>query len=720
MEIPSASQTEKAVLGEGYNFKEERFAGECVMGTPVYAGAPESSIQYDRSLSEMEMADSFGFSIGAKARYGLISGSISAKFASESSANNYSEVTVYSAHYKFKNAKLNYTGLTPVGQQAKGSSSSSNQIWESWEKTCGHEYVSEIALGASLYISIKVDFATRADKDSFNAEFNIKGPMFGASGTLNKASAKFGSRGAITIRAYQLGGDVSQLSQALSAETNVTGQNISALINCSMEDPGACLAVLDRAIDYATKEFPQQIKPEYNPGNPAGPAELLYITRPWEELALYPPPPLIAEGVRVARQDLGCQFEQNLKYRTRVRALKTGKLLLSPRQQTRIEQIDEDVSHNFNLINEAATVCYTQMDKCVAKVDEVKEKLKSFNEKDFEIYPESFAQWYSIKELPDTDKDVKYTVNTLVEIVKAEVNNFDQVEDKARTAENVLNNLPKLSLISKNIVDLRPLSSLTNLTNLSLYYNPILDTSPLAALTKLISLWVLYDQIVDISPLASLTDLTSLNFEGNQIRDVSSLSSLTKLTNLNLYNNQVVDVSSLGLLTKLSHLNLRHNQIVDISALSSLINLVSLDLEDNQIVDVSPLSSLVALNRLDIKGNSIENITSLLPLKNLLNLFVTANQISVVEGVNLEWQGTWTRRNQSNIFDAYWLHTQAGTESRNVIELTAIESQKVTLYCPGYGGRTYYGPLSLDRQQIVAGTADYATGYRWSATVKNA
>jgi hypothetical protein len=321
VEIPSTSQTEKAVLGEGYNFKEERFASECVMGSPIYAGAPESAIQYDRSMSSTELSDSLGFSVGAKARYRLISGSLSAKFASESSASDFSEVTVYSANYKFKNVKLNYTGLTPVGQQAKGSSSESNLVWENWQRTCGHEYVSEITLGASLYISIKVEFATRADKSSFNAEFNIKGLMFGASGALNQASEKFGSRGFITIRAYQLGGDVSKLSKALSAETDVDGKHVSALIRCSMEDPSACLAVLDRAIDYATQEFPEQIKPDYNPDNPAGPAELLYITRPWEELALYPPPPLIAEGVKVARQDLGFQFEQNLKYRNRVRAL---------------------------------------------------------------------------------------------------------------------------------------------------------------------------------------------------------------------------------------------------------------------------------------------------------------------------------------------------------------------------------------------------------------
>lgn len=153
MEIQSASRTEKAVLGEGYNLKEEVFAGECVLGTPQYVGTQEANINFQRSMSTTELADSLGFSIGGKARYGLISASMSAKFASESFSSDYSEIMIYSARYKFKNAKLNYTGLTPVGERAKGSSADSNFVWENWEKTCGHEYVEQITLGASLCIS---------------------------------------------------------------------------------------------------------------------------------------------------------------------------------------------------------------------------------------------------------------------------------------------------------------------------------------------------------------------------------------------------------------------------------------------------------------------------------------------------------------------------------------------------------------------------------------
>lgn len=97
--LPSAAQSSQAVLGKGYDKKQERFAGDCVTGTLEYVGAPEASISFERSLSAKETSDSLGFAVGAKARFGVISGSTSGRFASESTSNEYSEATVYSAEW---------------------------------------------------------------------------------------------------------------------------------------------------------------------------------------------------------------------------------------------------------------------------------------------------------------------------------------------------------------------------------------------------------------------------------------------------------------------------------------------------------------------------------------------------------------------------------------------------------------------------------------------
>ncbi len=101
--IPTTGNEDKAVLGQGYDVNEERFAGLCVLGDRQFAGTQESSVSFDKKVSETEVADSLGFSVGGKARYGMITGSLSAEFASSSSSSDYSEVAVYSAKYQFKN-----------------------------------------------------------------------------------------------------------------------------------------------------------------------------------------------------------------------------------------------------------------------------------------------------------------------------------------------------------------------------------------------------------------------------------------------------------------------------------------------------------------------------------------------------------------------------------------------------------------------------------------
>lgn len=649
MEIPSASRSNKAVLGEGYNVKTEEFAGVCVTGNVQYAGTPESSIRFDRSMSSTEVADSLGFSLGGKARYGLYKGSMSAKFASEASASDYAEVLVYSAQYNFKNARLNYTGLSDVGERAKGSSSDSNFVWDNWERTCGHEYVEQVVLGASLYISIKLEFATKADKQSFNAEFSVGGPMFEAKGALEKASSKFGKKASVTIQAYQLGGDVAQLSQALSGTSNVQvtvgdsveNKNVNALISCSMDNPSACLALLDRAMEYATNEFPTQVKPDYDPTHPAGPAELVYLTSPWDELALYPPPPLLEDSVNVAREDLSFIFEQNLKYRNRVYALKSGRLNLSPSQQQKINEIDIAVSSNLKLLYDAANVCYSQVDKCVLKVDEIKKNLKLINESDLEVIPETIAQWYDIKDLPDTRKSIQRLLDHLAQAVRMEVVNFDSVENKGKTVESVLRSLKVLNLFntgdSTEVVDISLLAYLDNLEGLSLTNIQVTDLSPLAYLGNLTWLSLTNTQVTDLSPLASLQNLVSLQLdENNSLRDLASLPSLSNLQELNVRGKLVLNVlgswgrasqlksiSGLSKLTYLTSLDLSHNWIEDVSELSSLSNLQICNLSNNPIKDISPLASLVNLRQLVVANTEIVDFQ---PLAHLSSLQIQTEQ----------------------------------------------------------------------------------------------
>ncbi len=90
------------------------------------------------------------------------------------------------------------------------------------------------------------------------------------------------------------------------------------------------------------------------------------------------------------------------------------------------------------------------------------------------ISPKTFADWCLNKD--SLSAETKHTVDAILQ--EAKTQDCDQ-------ADKLLSNRIELSLASKLITDLRPLSSLTHLTFLDLSNNQIADLRPLSTLTNL-------------------------------------------------------------------------------------------------------------------------------------------------------------------------------------------------------------------------------------------
>lgn len=607
--LPSSAVSAQAMLGEGYDGSQEKFVGTCVQGTSIFAGAPSASVTFERSLSSSEISDSLGFSVGARARYGMIKASASARFASDSSSNEYSEVTAYSADYHFKNVKFRYNALTDVG--VKASQGAGDYVWENWEKTCGHGFVEQIELGAKLLISAKVEFSSKEDKKAFSAEFKISGPAFSASGELRKASRRFGKSASVSIRALQIGGDVSRLSSVFGvgkgSKIDSEGKNLHALLVCSMDHIDACLQVLDSALTYATdtedeRSFPNQIKPNYDPQQPSGPAELAYVVKPWTTLAFYPPPLLIGELVKSARAELSRHFEATLKWRNRVLALASGPFRLSPKQSVKLEEIAQVVDDNISSIMDAALTCYSEAEKCPRTVSHLKTKLKGIDETALNVYPEIFAQWCDSYESGLLKRSAKNTVTALLEVANQELD-LDKLPDRCSVAERVLNDFSSFDLRGKGLENIGPLAMFTQLEILSLQENEIKDLSPLKSLHKIRELNLSQNLITDLSPLSDLRSLEKLRVTSNMLTFLPEQVNWPKLRLLWLGDNRISQLASLGGLGALSSLRLHNNRLSDLSALSSLGYLRELDLSSNQIKDFSPLYELKSLRSVRLDQN---------------------------------------------------------------------------------------------------------------------
>ncbi|MBX3523159.1 MAG: hypothetical protein KF807_08135 [Xanthobacteraceae bacterium] len=82
------------------------------------------------------------------------------------------------------------------------------------------------------------------------------------------------------------------------------------------------------------------------------------------------------------------------------------------------------------------------------------------------------------------------------------------------------------------------------------------------------------------------------------------------------------------------------------------------------------------------------------------------------------WEGTWTRRGETNFFDAHWreVHRKAG-ELRDVIEFKSINGDEVQLHRISING-TYFGRLNAEQTKVVSGRASwYAAGDSWNANI---
>ncbi len=81
------------------------------------------------------------------------------------------------------------------------------------------------------------------------------------------------------------------------------------------------------------------------------------------------------------------------------------------------------------------------------------------------------------------------------------------------------------------------------------------------------------------------------------------------------------------------------------------------------------------------------------------------------------WEGVWTRRGDSNMFDAEWRDSLTGGIVRDVIEFERLKHNKVILHRYGNNGR-YFGELSPHGHRIERGSASwYGPGYYWTGRI---
>jgi hypothetical protein len=283
-----------------------------------------------------------------------VEASAAARFMKSSVSSSYSISSVWLSEYVLPSEKLTNVSFSKIGDSVRSKP-------DRWNETCGDMYVDEIVKGAKLFFSIRVDFNSLEAKQSFEAQFQLTGPLYSANASLNQASKEFSQDAKITITAYQIGGDVSKLTQVFGNSDTSTLK----FVQCSLGDFQSCSSVIQAAIAYASNTqtgFPSQIKPGALPGG----APLFYNLAKYSAAGIYISNPILDVSVKRAREKLASIFEEQLTLS--VLAERLLELDMEPSAKNKISTQQHIIESNLTKIVTASEICYNEGRSCSSAV----------------------------------------------------------------------------------------------------------------------------------------------------------------------------------------------------------------------------------------------------------------------------------------------------------------------------------------------------------------
>lgn len=541
------------LLGQGYLPERQDLAGECLTGTPVLEGKPESSVQFSSSIGEDQLASELGFSAGGKARFGLTQVGASASFYNSSRSDGFSISVIYSGTYAFKNRIFKTPDPKP---QFKIYADNLNA--NKWKEACGDEFVSQQLLGAKLFFSIRIDFLNQKEQESFASSFNFSAPMASASAELSKTMSHLSKRTKVSVNVLQIGGKVDQVTKIFNARPGSEGStgptNAFRFVQCSSGQFEECKNVLAQAVEYATNAetgFPSQISPDLTDLNKdGGPAVLSSLTSSYKTANVFLDTTLELENqMRTARQAIAAKYEVMYNQYMRAKRLaRNGVVRLSPKQRERFVSMESKLFLGLERISESSLRCYQYPKQCgdaYASLDEtIDGGVKPYPDTAFNVDPELFVQYCDLGMSPLSQDALTRTVGGMVKQArKLSPDAFippykDAPVDECNAAENVLSRLTELNLDGLGISDFRPVSALKNLVSLSLADNGLQSLEGIESLSQLQVLKLARNRISDVGPIADLKKLKTLDLSDNSIKSTEGLATLAALGRLDLRNNE--------------------------------------------------------------------------------------------------------------------------------------------------------------------------------------
>ncbi len=246
-------------IGTGYSSDQTAFVANCINSGPVkYEGGSKSIVNLSDQISFSELEKSLSIKVSGHGSIDIFSGSSSSSFYYRSKDDDYSRSFLYKESIKYPTAT--YT-LPANVTKANDSLNNLGQIYQSspslFRQFCGDRFVYQVTPGANLFVTVKIYFKTHTEKMEYDQEGSASVAFGGLSASMQAIINKLNLKGSISIYAYQMGGDPSQLGSIVGAPPNST---TAPVVECSFTNLQACQSVLNKILQYSAGSFANQVK----------------------------------------------------------------------------------------------------------------------------------------------------------------------------------------------------------------------------------------------------------------------------------------------------------------------------------------------------------------------------------------------------------------------------------------------------------------------------
>ena len=358
-DLISGPFSDTAVLGQGYDSARKKVLNNiCVtgVGDAVIQGNTSGELTYEEDMSYDSIVKKIDSDWDSGANLVLTQASNTVQVAIDSSSDDRSEThMIYwiGANRKkvFPNGKM---VLTPQGKEFIATAK------DRLQGLCGDSFVSEIAYGASLFATMKIEYMNVSDKFLAGGSFNmdLAAGVFKSNGNLQKLDQNLKKRTKVSIVVRQIGGNPTALMRVLPANA----------IACSLDDLQPCMDTLNAVIGYMRGEF----KTNLDNGGPSGWNALQLLVSRYDNSGLEVLTPskgflVVDDATRLGRKNLEARYVAESTNAALAQSIVQNAAVfpyLSDDYLRRIRNIYQDASSNADMLAQVQVACYEDVINC--------------------------------------------------------------------------------------------------------------------------------------------------------------------------------------------------------------------------------------------------------------------------------------------------------------------------------------------------------------------